>query len=171
MRILVATVPPMFGILAMIVVIAGGWWLLSPTMRFLSGFSGLLDNPRIDRGPLRFFLGRSFVNGTFGGRAVHLQLTHPYEHRIGEIVVSIEAHAPPGEPWKDSTEISGHPEISRATYDLEGRYELILTTADGWLRATSRPPFVRFPGRFDPARWRSTLVNMRALAEWLEKRR
>src|SRR5262249_25997102 len=147
-----------------------GWRLFAPTPRFLTGFASLLQGASIDHGLVRSLKGRSFVNGRFGDRVVQLSITQPYDRRIGEIVVSMETHAPKGEPWKDSAETFRHPDISRATFDLEAKYELILTNDDGWLRATSRPMLVTFPGDFDPERWRDTLAKMEVLAEWLGKR-
>ena len=160
----------MFGLTILMIVAFIAWRFLTPTLHFLSGFAGLLDDARIERGVMRTLRGRSFVNGRFGNRAVHLAIIHPYERRIGEIVVSMESHARKGEPWKDSQETSRHPGIGRATFDLEGKYELILTNDEGWLRATSRPQLVMFPGRFDAAKWRNTLANMQVLVEWLENR-
>src|SRR5262249_40064592 len=123
----------------------------------------------IDRSPLRFLSGRPSANGRYGGRAVELELTLPHEHRFGTIVVSMETRAPKGEPWKDSAETLRYPDIGRATFDLEGSYELILTNDDGRLRATSQGHGM-FPGKFDAERWRDTLAKMLVLAEWLEKR-
>ena len=160
----------MFGIVILMVVATIAWRLLTPTPRFLSGFASLLNGAHTDHGLVRSLAGRSFVNGRFGDRAVQLSITQPYEHRIGEIVVSMETHAPKGEPWKDPSETRRHPEIDRATFALEGKYGLILTNDDGWLRATSRPLLLTFPGDFDPEKWGSTLADMQVLAEWLEGR-
>jgi hypothetical protein len=161
----------MFAIAVLLAVLACTWWFILPTMHFLSGFAAILQDARIDRSLLRFVSRRSFAHGRFGGRAVQLEITQPREHDIGHVVVSMEVHAPKGEPWKDSAETFRHPDISRATFDLEGKSELILTNDDGWLRAASQQRSFRFPGHFDPDRWRRTLENMQVLAEWLEKRR
>ena len=155
-------------ILAIVAVLT--WWLFSPTARFLNGFANLVDWPRTNRSLLKSLSCRSSVTGRFRERAVTLEIVHPYENRIGEIVLSMEVRAPGGAPWKDSTLTSRNPDISRATFDLEGKYEWILAAGDGWLRASSRPIVLRFPGRFDPDKWRNSLSQMHVLADWLEKR-
>jgi hypothetical protein len=90
--------------------------------------------------------------------------------RRGEVGLSMSTTAPDGSPWKDSSLTARNADVSRATFDLEGKYELILTLAEGSLRATWRPVRFRFPGPFDEVRWRNTLAQMHVLAEWLERR-
>jgi hypothetical protein len=110
----------------------------------------------------------SSVAGRFKQREVRLTLLHPAEHRFATIELAMSTHARDGAPWKDTSLLARNPEISRATFDLEGRYELVLALADGWLRATWSRPGVWFPGPFDEARWRNTLHQMDVLAEWME---
>lgn len=99
-----------------------------------------------------------------------LEMVQPRRRRAGYVVLSMKTDAPDGAPWKDSLLTSQDGDISRATFDLEGRYELILMLDDGWLRAKWAPSRWRFPGRFDPDRWRKTLAQMQVLVEWAEKR-
>jgi hypothetical protein len=153
---------------------AGMWWMSSPTRRFLQGFSRLVQDPR------RHYLLEDlrlvrWVEASYGGRRVTLQLVPPVasesqSFEFGMVLLTMDVRAPDGSAWKDSTRTLGNPELSRATFDLEGRYELRLTLADGSLEAVWSPPAGRmFPGPFDEARWRNTLAQMRVVAEWLER--
>ena len=159
--------------LAFFVLIAGAlgtWWLLTPTLRFHRGFASLIDSPqsRFGRtGRLRF---GSWVTGRFQNRAVTLRIERPAENVFGNVTLAMDVRAPDGAPWKDSAMTSNDPELSRATFDLEGRYGLLLTLSGGSLRASfNSPPGVLFPGPFDEEQWRNTLRQMHVVAEWLER--
>jgi hypothetical protein len=161
-------------VLAILSLVAVGfmmWWFLAPSSRFQQGFSRLIDTPRtrrrINTSMMQY---ESSVAGRFKQREVRLTLLHPAEHRFATIELAMSTHARDGAPWKDTSLLARNPEISRATFDLEGKYELVLTLADGWLRASWSRPGVWFPGPFDEATWRNTLQQMDVLAEWMENR-
>jgi hypothetical protein len=146
------------------------WWFLQPSISYLRGFGRVMDSASAPS----FFDGlvpyTQSVSGLFNKRAVRLELRHPMEHQFGEIVVAMRTSAIGGEAWKDSTVTSRNPDLSRATFDLEGKYQLILTLSDGWLRATSSPRIGRrFPGAFDDGMWRKTLEQMDLLCRWMEE--
>lgn len=146
------------------------WWLYTPTIRFIREFASLVDVPEIRSGVPTLIFARPTVTGRFNDRPVELQMVPPAKHRVGHVLLSMKTTAPDGAPWKDSLLTTSDGDVSRATFDLEARYELILSLADGWLRAKWTPSRLRFPGRFDPDRWRKTLAHMHALAGWMEKR-
>ena len=146
------------------------WWLYVPTIRFVQEFASLVDNPETHSGVLTLIFARPTVTGRFNDRPVELEIVQPARHRVGYVLLSMKTTAPDGTPWKDSLLTTSDGDVSRATFDLEGRYELILTLADGWFRAKWTPSGWRFPGPFDPDRWRNTFAHMHALAEWMEKR-
>ena len=155
--------------LMLLVLIALGflwWWFLSPTRLFLQGFAGLLEGA--DYSPAKLFSFRATISGRFRGRSVGLDLHQPGENRLASLIVLMKTSAPDGSSWKDSTLLSRNPEISRATFDLEGRHALVLTLSGGWLRATETPFGVRFPGPFDPEKWQNVLQQMETLVRWLE---
>jgi hypothetical protein len=144
-----------------------GWWFLQPTARFLRGFAGLLEDS--DFRVASSLSHRPRLSGRFNQRVVVLQLHHPADNRFGSFDVAIKTSAPDGERWKDSALVSRNPDISRATFDLEGKHSLVLTLADGWLRASTTPLGVRFPGPFEPDKWHHVLRQMDVLAQWLER--
>lgn len=120
----------MLGIFVLIAIGVGAWWAFSPTRQFQNGFSRLIDNPEkhwgFERGALV-----TFVAGRYRQRPVMLQLFPPtggegYSYRPGEVVLTMEARAPDGAPWKNSALNRENAEVSRATFDLEGRYGLVL---------------------------------------------
>ena len=155
-------------ILATIAVLV--WALLTPSLTFARGFATLVDQPRVMRIAPGFPRAQSMVSGQFKGRAVRLTLLHPARNIPGEIVLAMATSAPGGAPWKDAMLTHRNPDISRATFDLEGKYGLILSLADGWLKATWSRPGVMFPGPFDEGIWRNTLVQMDTIARWMEHR-
>jgi hypothetical protein len=142
------------------------WWFLAPTRLFLQGFAGLLESS--DYSSAKLFSFRATISGRFNGRPVGLDLNQPGENRLASLIVLMKTSAPDGSPWKDSTLVSQNPDISRATFDLEGKYALVLTLSGGWLRATASPLGVRFPGPFDPEKWRNVLQQMETVVRWLE---
>ena len=149
----------------------GAWWLLTPTIRFHRGFARLINSPESGFGMVGRLQFGSWVSGRFNDRRVTLRIERQSEHVLGNVSVAMDVRAPDGAPWKDSTLTANDPALSRATFDLEGRYGLILTLANGSLRAAfNTPPGVIFPGPFDAEQWRNTLLQMNVLAEWLERR-
>lgn len=158
----------MIAILILIAVALAWWWFLSPVARFTQRFATLIDTPAAP--PALFALtGRSSVSGTFEGRPVVLRVVSPREEKAGRVVLAMRTTASDGDRWKDSTLVMRDPDISRATFDLEGRYELTLSVSNGWLTATWMPfSPLRFPGIFAEERWRTTLAQMAVLARWLE---
>ena len=159
----------MAAILVFIVVLVVWRFLLSSVSRFEREFAKLIDNPAMPGGLTTIFSRDSTVSGTYRGRAVELLVRRPDRHSPGVVVLSLQTGAPPGSPWKDSTLTTRNADISRATFDLEGRYELILTHEGQWLRAEWTPRAgVLFPGAFDETRWRTTLAQMRVVVDWME---
>jgi hypothetical protein len=147
------------------------WWFVGPTARFLQGFARLLDPPVPDFQLVRLIGWAQSIAGRFNGRPLTLRVSQPREHQFGEIVLSMQADVPDGAPWKDSTLTARDADLARVTFDLEGRCELILTLAGGWLSARASAPLLkRFPGPFDAAKWSRILTQMDALAKWLEQR-
>lgn len=145
------------------------WWLYTPTIRFVQGFGALLESAEPQIGILSLIFGTPTVTGRFKDRRVVLHLVQPRRNRPGHVALSIETTAPDAPLWKDSRLTSQDGEISRATFDLEARYELILTMEPGWFGAKWRPSW-RFPGPFDARRWQNTLAQMHVLVEWMEQR-
>jgi hypothetical protein len=160
----------MFAILVLVVVGFLVWSLLAPSLSFARGFATLIENPRTTRIAFGFPRFKSSVSGDYKGRAVRLTLLYPARNIPGEGMLAMATSALGGEPWKDATLTHGNPDLSRATFDLEGKYGLILSLADGWLQATWSRPGVMFPGPFDEAIWRNTLVQMDSIARWMEER-
>jgi hypothetical protein len=163
----------MLGILVLIALGVGAWWTFSPGRPFLKGFAALLDDARTHWG----FEGGAFVTfvaGRYRRRAVMLQLFHPTggdggSFNPGKLVLTMETRARERSAWKNSLATFNNPDLARATFDLEGRYGLILAMGDGSLNAAwTSAPGRSFPGRFDEDRWRNTLAQMRVLVEWLE---
>jgi hypothetical protein len=160
----------MFAIMTLFLVGGMVWWFLAPSIAFVRGFAGLIENSHTTPIALGFPRFKSSASGQFKGRTLRLTLLHPAENIPGEGVVEMSTSAVDGEPWKDSALNRENPDLSRATFDLEGKYGLILSLADGWLRATWRRPGLKFPGPFDEAMWRNTLVQMDSIARWMEQR-
>ena len=160
----------MIAVLLLVVLALGWWWFLAPSARFTQRFAALIDSPAAPAGLLAL-TSRSTISGKFKGRPVVLRIVRPREDRPGVVVLTMKTAAPDGAPWKDSTLVARDPDVGRATFDLEGRYELVLSMSNGWLTATWMPlSFGGFPGRFDEHRWRTTLAQMHVLAEWLERK-
>ena len=160
----------MLNVLVLVAAGATAWWIFSPSLRFLRGFGALLDSAATQTGPLQLLTNTLSASGRFGGRAVRMRVIGSREESPGRIEIEVAVRAPDGAPWKDSRATTADPRLSRATFDLEGRFELILTLQGGWLQATWTPLRLTFPGPFDPARWRTTLEQLQVLAEWLEAR-
>jgi hypothetical protein len=161
----------MFLIPVALLVVAMWWWFAEPTARFIRGFAGLLDPPAPDFSVGALLGWAQSIDGRFKGRTVTLRLRQPGENRFGEILLSMRTSAPDGAQWKDSALTGRDADLSRVTYDLEGRHGLILVLEDGWLRARSSSASLlsRFPGPFDPEAWGNILTQMDALAGWLER--
>jgi hypothetical protein len=145
------------------------WTLIAPGEQFLPGFARLLTAPKIRRGVLSFFSGRSYAIGTFHGRdvAVRLQLKRS-KYGQGYLVVAVQTG---GQPVLD------YDGISARTRDDAGRqalfaiasHDLLLSVEDGWLKASWTPQgFVIFPGRFSEEKWRHVLDAMDLVATSLE---
>jgi hypothetical protein len=145
------------------------WFFVRPTAFFLRGFASLLESSDFNLAQLFWY--RGTVAGHYKGRSVGLEVHQPADNRFGRIEVLMKTSAPDGSPWKDSALVSKSPEISRATFDLEGKYALVLSLSNGWLRAASSPMLVRFPGPFDRDKWNNVLTQMETLARWLEERK
>lgn len=159
----------MAAILVFIALIVGWRLFFSSTSQFQRGFATLLNNSSIPVG-MRTLLSRyATVKGTYHGRPVELLVRQPLKHSPGIVRLSMTLVAPEGSPWKDSTLTTRNADISRATFDLEGKYELVLSREDPWLHATWSPRAgILFPGRFDETRWRNTLAQMKVLVDWIE---
>lgn len=160
----------MFFIVAVLAVGALVWWFLAPGLSFVRRFAELIENPSTTPIGLRFPGFKSTASGQFKGRSVRLTLLHPTKHRLGVGIVEMSTSASGGEAWKDSTLTRENPDIGHATFDVEGKYGLILSLEEGWLRATWRPRGLWFPGPFDEPVWRTTLAHMHTIASWMEKR-
>lgn len=149
------------------------WWTLSRGPRF-DGFARLIDGACTDWGFERGRLTR-FVSGSYRDRPVTLQLFNSHDDEASSspatVVVTMKVRAPESEAWRSSLANLSNPDLSRATFDLEGRYGLVLTLRDGALKASCRSaPGWMFSGRFDEKRWRNVLAQMHVVAEWLERR-
>ena len=156
-----------FVILAAIV-IGFWWWLYSPTVHLLRGFAGLIEKPEMRGGIVRVVFSKPSISGFFKNRSVALYVKQPRRRSQGYVVLFMETRAPDGAPWKDSSLTSRNPDVSRATFDLEGRYEMILTLEQGMLRAKWSALVWRFPGPFDEQKWRNVLRQMDVVAAWIE---
>lgn len=157
----------MFGLLILILTVAGLWFTFTPTLRFSRRFARLIDSPKT-RTSFNPFAPATSVSGWYNERRVELRLEQPLENSLGRVVVKMQVRARDGAPWKDAAVTATNPEVSRATFDLEGRYELALMLRGGWLQAGQIPFDGLFPGRFEEGRWRQTLAQMAVLADWLE---
>jgi hypothetical protein len=160
----------MFFIVALCAVAALVWWFLAPGVTFVRRFADLVENPSTTPIAPAFPRFNSTASGQFKGRTVRLTLHHPAKHHPGMGVVEMSTSASGGEPWKDVTLTRENPDIGRATFDLEGKYGLILSLNGGWLRATWTRRGLKFPGAFDEAMWRNTLAQLDAIASWMERR-
>ena len=160
----------MIGLLVLGIAAALVWKFVVPDGRFLRGFSGLLFDPKIQRGPLSFLTGRSYLTGSFQGRnvAVRLQLKRR-RYYPGYLVLAvqtstsltldyegIETHA------RDTD--GGKALFAAAVHDLQ------ISAEQGWLKAMWKPyRFGGFPGRWSDEEWRKVLEAMHALALSLER--
>jgi hypothetical protein len=152
------------------IVVLGAWLLFASSgSRFERRFAALIDSPATTGGLATFFSRASTVSGTYRGRAVQLLLRRPARHSPGVVTLSLQTDAPPGSPWKDSALTTRNADISRATFDLEGRYELVLKREGRWLSAEWTPQAgILFPGAFDETRWRNMLAQMTVVVDWME---
>jgi hypothetical protein len=156
-------------LLLLVVVVVIVWKLSARGGQFLPGFSRLLTEPTIQRGPFSFFSGRSYAVGTFQGRdvAVRLQLKRG-KYAQGYLVVALRTGGPPmldytGIDARTRDDAGRRALVSIATHDL------LISVEDGWLKALWRPQgFMIFPGRFSEEKWRQVLDAMHAVATSLE---
>jgi hypothetical protein len=145
------------------------WKLAARGEQFLPGFSRLLTEPRIQRGPFSFFSGRSYAVGTFLGRdvAVRLQLKRG-KYAQGYLVVAIRAGGP---PMLDDTGIDARigDDAGRRALASLAAHDLLISVEEGWLKALWRPQgFIIFPGRFSEEKWQQVLTALHAVATSLE---
>ena len=159
----------MIALFALTIVVGIVWMFNAPAGRFLHGFAGLLEGPRIERGTFSLLSGRSYTIGGFEGRevAIRLQLKRGrYDH--GYLVVAMRTD---GLPPLDHAGIEKrtHDEAGRAALSAIVERDLKLIVEEGWLKAMWRPSglFI-FPGPFSAEKWRGLLGAMRTLAASLE---
>jgi hypothetical protein len=154
-------------LLLLIVVVV--WVLAAPGTQFLSKFSRLLDQPRIESGHFSVLSGQSSLRGQFGGRevAVELQLKRS-RHGQGDLVVAIRSNNALSLNTSGIESRVRHADGQRALTTLAA-HDLLLSVDQGWLRAWWRPQgFVYFPGRFDERKWREVLEALGRLSVELE---
>lgn len=162
----------MAAILVFILVIVAWRFIVSPGSGFQREFAKLLGDATVPSSLTTMISRDSTVKGRYHGRPVELLVQRPMKHAPGKVRLSMRLEAPEGSPWKDSRLTSGNPDISRATFDLEGRYELILSRDSQWLHADWTPsPGILFPGSFDETRWRTMLAQMKVVVDWMESAR
>ena len=167
----------MIGLLVLGIAAALVWKFVVPDGRFLRGFSELLIDPKMQRGPLSFLTGRSYLTGSFQGRivavrlqivAVRLQKTWR-GRRPGYLVVAVQTST---SLTLDYTGIETHARdkdggkalFAAAVHDLQ------ISVEQGWLKAMWKPyRFGGFPGRWSDEEWRKVLEAMHALALSLER--
>ena len=158
--------------MALLVVLLVGvlaWLLIAPGLRFLPQFSTLLATPKIERSPISFFSGRSYLTGTFNDREVVVRMQMKRgKHQLGYLVIALRTA---GVSTLDNNGIEARirdDRGQRALYSI-ARHDLILKVEEGWLKALWRPVgFTIFPGRFAPEKWREVLDSMQAVASALD---
>ena len=162
----------MAAILVFIAVIVAWRFIVSPGSGFQREFAKLVDEATVPNSLTTLISRDSTVKGRYHGRPVELLVQRPIKHAPGKVRLSMRLAAPEGSPWKDSRLTSANPDISRATFDLEGKYELILSRDNHWLHADRTPSAgMLFPGSFDESRWRNMLAQMKVLVDWMEAAR
>lgn len=155
--------------LLLIVVVAVVLILIAPGERFLTGFTPLLAEPAIQRGPLSFFSGRSYATGRFEDRrvAIRLQLKRS-RYGQGYLVLAMRTE---GQPALTDSGIDARidDDAGRRALSAIASQGLVLGVEDSWLKAWWRPQgLVIFPGRFSEARWREVLEALQTIARALE---
>jgi hypothetical protein len=146
-----------------------GWMLIAPGERFLSGFTRLLDDSRIERGLFSLLSGRSYAVGRFRGRdaAFRMQVKRS-RYGQGYLVVALRASGPPTLSY-DAVEAQTRDQGGRRALVTLAGHDLVLNVEEGWLKALWRPQgFVIFPGSFSAEKWRQVLEAMHAVALSLE---
>jgi hypothetical protein len=164
-------------LILLLIAAAAIWMIAAPGARFLPEFGRLLTAPRIERGPLNFFSGRSYASGAFQGRevAVRLQLKRS-RYAQGYLILALRLE---GKAAFDEAgdEAGGEASIDARTHDAAGRralsllasHDVLLSVEDGWLKALWQPQgFIIFPGHFSPDKWRQVLESLATLATSLE---
>jgi hypothetical protein len=158
---------PLFVLAAIGVVV---WMVMSPGQAFLPAFARLLESPVIERNPLSFFSGRSYVTGRLRGRevAVRLQVKRR-KYQTGYLVIAVRTSGP---PTLDANGIEAHTrdEAGRQALFTIAAHDLLLAVEDGWLKTMWKPVgfTIIFPGRFEEARWRPVLEAMTTVAASLD---
>ena len=150
------------------------WMIAAPGARFLLEFARLLTAPRIERGPLSYFSGRSYASGTFEGRdvAVRLQLKRT-RYGQGYLVVALRLEGPTAlDEAGDEASIDArvHDDAGRRALATLASQGILPSVEDGWLKGLWQPQgFIIFPGRFSADKWRQVLDSLATLAKSLER--
>jgi hypothetical protein len=129
-----------------------------------------LTDPKIEKGPLSLFSGRSYAVGTFRGRdvAIRLQLKRS-RYGQGYLVVAVRTG---GQPMLDDSGIDARTrdEAGRRALASITSHGLLPSVEEGWLKVLWKPQgFIIFPGRFSKEKWRDALEAMHTLATSLEE--
>ena len=159
----------MLSLVLLLVVAFVVWKLAAPGAGYLSGFTSLLTEPAITRGPFSFFSGRSYAAGKFKGRevAVRLQLKRS-RYGQGYLVIAVRADGVAALDDGGIEERARDEDGRRALHHIAS-HDLLLSVEDGWLKALWRPQgFVIFPGPFSEPKWREVLDALQRLATALE---
>ena len=165
----------MLGLLILIAAAFVVWRFAAPAAAFVRGFSGLLDRPVPASHPVwRAIAGRDHAGGLFGGFEVVLVFHQKRgDSDRGYLIVAMRPQRPlPPSLERDGAlrESVARSPAQNAWDDLELKYELQLSCADGFLKAQWSPAgFVFFPGRFDPERWRLVLQAMHTVVAALDQ--
>lgn len=136
--------------------------LIAPGERFLDGFTGLLGDARLRRGPFSVLSGRSYISGLYRGRevAVRLQLKRS-RYGQGYLVMAMRLQADPGPAALAARTANTAAGQARSLLD---DHNLQLSIDAGWLKALWQPQgLVIFPGRFDPGTWAQVLDALATL--------
>lgn len=165
---------PVAGPLILVIVAFVLWRLWAPEAAFVRGFASLLEQSvTAGRRWWHLLVGRDHTGGTFRGCEVVLVFhSKRGRHDLGYLIVAMR----PPRPLPAALESAGalREAVARSSArdawdDLELKYELQLSCAEGFLRARWMPAgFVIFPGRFEPERWRRVLEAMHTIVNTLE---
>jgi len=156
-------------LLLLIIVVVVVWRLAAPGEQFLPGFARLLTGPKIERGLVSFFSGRSYVTGQFRNRdvAVRLQLKRS-RYGQGYLVVAVRTGGASDLDY-DGIDLRMRDEAGRRALATLAAHDLVVSVEGGWLKALWRPQgFVIFPGRFAEDAWRQALEALWVIAASLE---
>jgi hypothetical protein len=156
-------------LLLLVIVVVVVWRLAAPGERFLPEFARLLTAPRIERGLMSFFSGRSYATGRFQERdvAVRLQLKRS-RYGQGYLVVAVRTGGPPDLDY-DGIDARTRDEAGRRALASLAAHDLVISVENGWLKALWRPQgFLIFPGRFVEDTWRQVLDALRVVVGSLE---